>query len=168
MSTGATAIAAGDYHTCALKGGGVKCWGANNHGQLGDGTTASHGAPTLVSNLPSGVAAVAAGGGYTGGEHTCALLLGGAVQCRGDNAQGKLGDGTTTDRATPTQVACLMSGVTAVALGAYHGCALSLDGGVSCWGDNMEGELGAPTTTTSRCASTGSACGLTPIPVHDL
>jgi alpha-tubulin suppressor-like RCC1 family protein len=137
-----TAVAAGDKHTCALtSGGGVKCWGANNSGQLGDGTTTWRVTPVDVSGLTGAVKAVAAGG-----DHTCALTSGGAVKCWGANKYGQLGDGTTTDRASPVQVSGLTSGVTALAVGALHTCALA-SGGVKCWGANYSGQLGDDTTT---------------------
>jgi len=143
------AIAAGAYHTCALKGGQVYCWGKNDYGQLGDGTTMTRTTPTLVANGAmgnSGVTAVAAGA-----YHTCALK-GGKVYCWGRNNFGQLGDGTTTDRNTPTLVAdgaMGNSGVTAVAAGAYHTCALK-GGQVYCWGRNNFGQLGDGTTTSSN------------------
>jgi alpha-tubulin suppressor-like RCC1 family protein len=140
----ATAIAAGDEHTCALTiTAGVKCWGRNDFGQLGNGTTTDRHTPVAVSGLASGVAAIA-----SGGDHVCALTSGGAVKCWGDNARGPLGDGTTTERLTPVAVSGLAGGVASLAAGADHTCALTNAGGVKCWGGNGSGQLGDGTTTT--------------------
>ncbi|MGA9350442.1 MAG: hypothetical protein WBW48_16795, partial [Anaerolineae bacterium] len=136
-----TAIAAGYRHTCALTAGGVKCWGYNGYGQLGDGTWTWRNTPVDVSGLTSGVTTIAAGS-----YHTCALTAGGGAKCWGHNNNGQLGDGTTTNRNTPVDVSGLTSGVDAIAAGSYHTCALTA-GGVKCWGLNDYGQLGDGTTT---------------------
>ena len=141
-----TAIAAGSGHTCALTdAGGVKCWGDNEYGQLGiDHVTPYSDTPVNVTSLDSGVAAIAAGG-----IHTCALIKGGGVKCWGYNHHGQLGDGTYTQRDTPTTVH-ESTGFKAVAAGAEHTCALTEAGGVKCWGDNEYGQLGDDNAPTDR------------------
>ena len=138
LSSGVVTIATGSDHTCALTNtGGVLCWGNNYYGQLGDGTTTNRYTPVAVSGLSGGVVTIA-----TGSDHTCALMNTGGVLCWGENNDGRLGDGTTTTRYTPAAVSGLSSGVTAIAAGSDHTCALTNTGGVLCWGDNYYGQLG--------------------------
>lgn len=136
-------VAAGEYHSCALiNTGGVKCWGWNGQGQLGDGTTYFSITPVAVSEVNGATAIV------TSNSHTCALISG-QVKCWGYNKYGQLGDGTRIDRSVPVVVNGL-SGVVAVALGGEHSCALINMGKVKCWGMNDYGQLGtaAPTSST--------------------
>jgi len=143
LGSGAEAIVGGSYHTCALvSDGGVLCWGANGYGQLGDGTKTMRSTPAPVSGLDSGMAAVAAGG-----NHNCALTASGGAVCWGSNSTGQLGGGTTTDSPVPIAALGLESGVTTLALGSSHTCALTGAGGVWCWGYNGYGQLGDGTTT---------------------
>jgi alpha-tubulin suppressor-like RCC1 family protein len=154
LSSGVIALSTESYHTCALmSGGGVKCWGLNNSGQLGDGTTTDRYIPVAVSGLSSGVVAIVAAGG-----HTCAIVTGGGVKCWGANSSGQLGDGTKTDRLTPVAVSGLSSGVIAVSGSNVHSCAVTSGGAVKCWGLNNVGQLGDGTTIDH----------LTPAPVSGL
>jgi len=134
----AVQVAVGSYHSCAITAhGGVKCWGANGNGQLGEGTTRAHLLPVDVVGLTDGVIAMT-----LGEAHTCTLIAGGRVKCWGQNSYGQLGDGTTTDRRTPVDVVGLGSGVRAIAAGSYHTCAVTGTGGVKCWGTNENGQVG--------------------------
>ena len=143
LKGGIAAVAAGNFHTCALTDtGGVLCWGQNLGGQLGDGTRIERLTPVGVHGLSGGVIAIAAGGGQT-----CALTTAGGVKCWGGNPVGQLGDGTTKDRLTPVNVKGLTSGAIAIAAGEAHTCALTEAGGVKCWGFNEFGQLGNGSTT---------------------
>jgi alpha-tubulin suppressor-like RCC1 family protein len=142
LSSEVIAVSAGMYHTCVItSSGGVKCWGNNGFGELGDGTTTNSSSPVDVIDLSSGVIAIS-----TGGNHTCALTSGGAVKCWGYNYAGELGDGTTTNSSSPVDVKDLSSGIIAVAASGAHSCALTSTGAVKCWGHNSSGQLGDTTT----------------------
>jgi len=139
------AIAAGSSHTCGLiSHDGIKCWGGNGSGQLGDNSTSTRVTPVDVVGLTANVVAISASTSYT-----CALVDGGGVKCWGYNGFGQLGDGTTTNRLTPVDVSGLTSGVVAISTGAYHACAILSGGAVKCWGSNRTGQLGDGTTTDS-------------------
>ena len=99
LESGIMGVYAAYAHTCVVtEAGGVKCWGGNWSGQLGDGTTTSSNVPVDVPRLTD-VKSIAGGG-----AHTCALTSGGGVKCWGANGRGQLGDGTTTNSTAPVDV----------------------------------------------------------------
>jgi alpha-tubulin suppressor-like RCC1 family protein len=154
-------VSAGDLFACARKADGTAwCWGTNDHGQLGDGTTASHFAPAQT-HLPRGSVVEALS---VNGRHACALLAGSGLWCWGGNASGELGDGTTTDRPTPVPVTVPGGGVVEVAAGINHEtCSAGADGSVFCWGENGDGQIGDG-TTIDRSAPVRVLAGTTPVP----
>jgi alpha-tubulin suppressor-like RCC1 family protein len=138
VSGKASSIAAGHSHTCAVTGsGGVKCWGNNEHGELGNGTWSSSPVPVDVTGLKTGVRSVVAGWG-----HTCALTTSGGVKCWGYNQNGELGNGANNKSNTPVDVRGLTAGVKSLEAGDDHTCAVLESGGVKCWGFNEYGQLG--------------------------
>ncbi len=168
------AVAAGARHTCALtSAGGVRCWGGNSAGQLGDGTFTDSQTPRDVvdqNGAPlSGVVALA--GAFA---HNCAILATGALVCWGSAFSGQLGNGESgSGAASPyaVQVQGLSSGVERVSLGAGHSCAVLETGAVKCWGDNNYGQLGAP--ASQLCPSPVPSdppwpCSSTPVDVQGL
>jgi alpha-tubulin suppressor-like RCC1 family protein len=145
----ATAISAGMLHTCALRSGGtVVCWGENANGQVGNSSASNWPnatTPAAVTGLSS-ISSIAAGG-----FHSCSLSSGGAVSCWGDNSSYQLGNGAGGPAASsfsPVSVTGLSSGVSSIASGELHSCAV-LSGSVKCWGDNTYGQLGNNTTTSA-------------------
>lgn len=158
LGSGVAAVNIGSLHSCALTTtGGVKCWGNNNVGQLGDGTTTSRHTAADVQGLTSGVVAIAAGF-----DHTCALTSEGAVKCWGDNSAGAVLGAESSETCisvfgdphqcstTPLDVETLDSGVVALSTLGSHTCALTQSGGVKCWGGNGSGQLGDGTFGNNR------------------
>jgi alpha-tubulin suppressor-like RCC1 family protein len=148
----ATDISAGYGFTCALlAGGSVRCWGANDTGQLGLGNTTPM--PTQVGaaiNFGSGLTAtaIAAGWGYA-----CAVLSNATVRCWGDNSAGLLGLGNTQAVLSGT-VALGSATAVGIATGGSNACALLSGGSIHCWGDNYFGEFGIGTQTPMDSTAT--------------
>ncbi len=130
-------VESGDYFSCARDAeGGVWCWGRNDSGQLGDGTTTDRNLPARVLGLPP-VRALA-----VGGAHACALLRSRQIRCWGGNWSGQLGNGETADaQARPVAVLDLRN-VVAIAAGGGHSCAIDDRRRAWCWGENLDGQLG--------------------------
>lgn len=144
LGSGISAITAGGSHTCALTAaGGVKCWGRNHSGQLGDGTVTDRWTPVNVNGIGSAIQAITAGQ-----SHTCALTMDGRIKCWGRNDWGQLGDSPSLQLSlTPLDVRRLGNNGQAVGAGGIHTCALTKDNGAKCWGGNSFGQLGDGTNT---------------------
>jgi alpha-tubulin suppressor-like RCC1 family protein len=170
--TGAVSVVGGlNSHCSVLGSGGVDCWGEDQLGQLGDGSSVDSAGPIGVEGIGgtgtlAGVqSVVGSGGGY------CALLTAGGVDCWGYNASGQLGDGHTAESTTPVAVVGVggtgtLAGVRQVAddgSGSY--CALLSSGGVDCWGFGGAGQLGdgvdAASTTPVAVVGVGGPGELT-------
>jgi len=166
-----SAISAGGYYTCVVTtAGAAKCWGSNTDGQLGDGTATNSSTPVDVSGLSSGVSAISAATDYTADDvdHTCALMSAGAVLCWGYNFHGQLGDGTTTDSATPVFVQGFagrpVASIAAPASGGVYAVGQSVPTRFTCAeGANGPG-LSSCNDSTGTSKQSGGAGILTPRP----
>jgi RHS repeat-associated protein len=143
--TGVVGVSAGSYSSLALKSDGtVWAWGLNSVGQLGVGTPDSVAHATAQQVPLSNVVAIAEG--YA---HSLAVKSDGTVWAWGYNSNGQLGDGTITNRSSPTQVPGL-SGIVSVAAGYNYSLALRADGTVWAWGANASGQLGLGNNNTTE------------------
>jgi cysteine-rich repeat protein len=151
----------GNRHTCARVGNGeIRCWGANDEGQLGYGNTF---VPVLEMLLPGEAVAV---GGTTSGlavglHHSCVTFVDGGVRCWGRNDNGQLGYGNLShigDDELPNAVGLVNlvppqlpanTEIVSVSLGGNHSCALLGGGEVMCWGANGSGQLGGGDLNTT-------------------
>lgn len=139
-------LAVGTQHTCVVVGGAVRCWGRNNQGQLGIGSTEDIGdnGPIILES-PVDLGDDIAVDVEAGREHTCVVLASGEVRCWGRNNQGQLGRGDTNDIFDPSgqPEVTLPETVDALVCGEQHCCAqLSGSGHMLCWGEGMVGRLG--------------------------
>ena len=161
----ASRLFAGGSTTCALTSdANLTCWGRNNKGQVGNGTTqASGGAtPAAVTGIPSSFTVADV---EVGDLHVCAVATGGgSVRCWGNDAKGQLGtvSDASLDKSTPTQTDSVGGTARSVSAGAQFTCVTLADNTASCWGNNASGQLGrgsvTPTTTSAPGATsvTGS------------
>jgi signal peptidase I len=151
----AVAVSGGVEHGCSVKGDEtVWCWGRNDKGQLGDGTTTGSLAVVQVKGV-GGVGVLGSAVDIASGlSHNCARLSDATVRCWGLNNKGQLGNGTTTDSATPVQVKGVagvgnLTGIVTIGSGDSHGCGAHQLHTVYCWGLNNKGQLGNDTTDDS-------------------
>ncbi len=135
LNRGVVAIAAGQYHTCAVRDAKVFCWGDNSKGQLGVSFAKMSSIPVQVDGILDGAQAITAGT-----FHSCAVVSG-AAQCWGWNYNGQLGNGSRVDSHLPVAVETLNQGVRNLASRGNHTCAQT-DRGLYCWGYNASGQLG--------------------------
>ncbi len=132
-------VSAGDGQACAVRpDASAWCWGRNDFGQLGNGTTTRSNVPVRPQGLP------AAADISTNGSTTCAVGTDHSLWCWGLDYTGQLGIGSTAKRLVPTRVAG--SGWTSVSNSWFHTCAVKTDGSLWCWGANSSGQLGDGTT----------------------
>lgn len=172
----ATAVDAGDGHTCALmRSGALRCWGRGDAGQLGYGNTEHVGdgeTPASAGDVPLGGRAVAV---TAGSYHSCAVLRAGQVRCWGSSegtfgfgGEGRLGYGNTEiigDDETPASAGNvqLSGNAMAVTAGTNHTCALLRSGELNCWGQAGFGQLGYGNTVRIGDDESPTAAGTVPL-----
>ena len=169
IASGASQVATGSGHSCALvQGGAVQCWGGNDYYQLGDGSTTPRAQPAAVLGLPPAAAI------STSSDHSCAITTQGEVWCWGANVQAQL-DSSRAPHTTPLRITGLAGPAVAISAGVAHSCVVIQGGALQCWGDNSSGQLATGNTdeqmqpTTVRglppvaqvAAAQGHTCALT-------
>lgn len=161
-------VSTGMLHTCALlSDASARCWGQNDSGALGTGTTQREVTPAQVLGLgPGSTRQLAPGGG-----HSCAITTAGAALCWGSGSEGQLGDGTRVrERLEPGPVTGLGRGSTATisARGSGSTCAVTTEGAALCWGSHGFGQLGIGSDHSPRVTPTpvkGLGSGVTDIDI---
>ena len=132
--SGAKKVTAGGIFTCAIGSDDkVVCWGGNLYNQLGDGTGLTSSTPVAVLKLDP-MADLDAGT-----AHVCAIAMDGAVYCWGNSERGQAGASMMVP-STPAAVVPMIAGATRISAGNDFTCAIDA-AGLSCWGDNLDGEL---------------------------
>ena len=164
--TGVTKISAGAIFSLALcSDGTVWAWGANQAGQLGNGTTANSSVPVKVAGL-SQVTGISAGEDASVATRTNGISAVTSVWTWGGNNTGQLGDGTQTGHTTPERVTGLPAYIAGVGAGGAFAMVLGTDGSVWGWGEDLNGQLGnAPASlpVTRPVNTIGAGSGITQI-----
>ncbi|MFN8123169.1 MAG: hypothetical protein U0237_12155 [Thermoleophilia bacterium] len=162
----AVAVSAGQSHVCAVvEGGSVYCWGAGGNGRLGYGNANDIGNDETPSSAgPVNLGGMNAVAVAAGGSHTCALGDAGEVRCWGVGADGRLGDGNTSDigdneAAGTAGTVNVGDEVAALSAGTQSTCATTAAGAVRCWGFNATGLHGRANTTTIGDNETPASAG---------
>jgi alpha-tubulin suppressor-like RCC1 family protein len=134
-------VSAGNGSSCAVKSGGTLwCWGKNDDGRVGDGTTGTdRTTPTQIGVATNWAWVSTSGSGNDG--HTCATTTGGAIWCWGANTFGEIGDNTTIAKNAPAEVGNGTDWIS-VSAGGGHTCAVKTNDTQWCWGNNGNGQLG--------------------------
>lgn len=134
----ATAVSLGNEHSCALlSGGGIKCWGSDQSGQLGDNLAAADQAlPVDVSSITSATQIA------VGLNHSCARLSTGSMVCWGADLNGQLGNGSPTANEYTQVTVNSLNSVYLISAGGNESCALLSNNQMYCWGANASGQLG--------------------------
>jgi alpha-tubulin suppressor-like RCC1 family protein len=154
----------------------VKCWGANNYGQLGVGSSQrvgdqpnEMGSNLLAVDLPQSASSISAGA-----AHACAVLSNGDVRCWGAAGSGRLGYGFSVGLAYGDSAseqsphpAAIGQTATAVSAGGEHTCARLVTGDTKCWGSNAYGQLGYGDTTSRGLATTNMGTNLPAVPLGE-
>lgn len=139
---GASQVAVGGLHACAVVAGQVACWGSNGAGQLGDGSYTNAATPVPVLGLSNVVAVTA------GDWHTCALTGSGDVHCWGSDNLDQMGDGTRSHSAPLPTVVPRLAGASSITSGGDHTCAIVAGGGIRCVGNDYYGQASSPQAAT--------------------
>nr|BDT28792.1 hypothetical protein BHI3_22580 [Bacteriovorax sp. HI3] len=146
--SGATKLALGNKHTCAITPSGTYCWGSNEFGQLGIGTsdTDPHPSPEAVTNLSEGLQSISSGLNYTCGTHGTTAK----AKCWGELSQGQIGNSSTPTALEPQSVTGLTGfgnfALKQISAGQFSVCAVDASFQVICWGNNFAGAIGNGTT----------------------
>ena len=137
-------------YACAIQRGALKCWGNNDHGQLGNGTKNESLIPQTAKGMESGVTTLSVSDRSVYSSHTCAIQRG-AVKCAGDNLHGQLGNEKITKSYSSifAPVTNLDSDVDFITSSNHYSCAIQR-GALKCWGNNNHGQLGNGKTEVGK------------------
>jgi alpha-tubulin suppressor-like RCC1 family protein len=175
----ATSLASDGSGYCAiLPSSAVDCWGLNNIGELGDGTSSGPDTcyiPTTQNPIPLSCSTTPVATGISAtsiasdGSGYCAILTSSAVDCWGDNNYGQVGDGTSSGPDSCNGIPCSTApdstgiSATSIVTGGYGYCAVLTTGGVDCWGNNQIGQLGNGTNGGPETCAFQLGCSTTPL-----